>query len=88
MSLIVHSMVGQYVSKGRKTVQLAMENLKPIVEDRLAKMEEYGEDWTEKPVCPSPDPRKTPSTLKIYHRMISFSGSLIIPDWTIAQCIW
>jgi hypothetical protein len=28
-----------------------MEFIRPIVEERFAKMEEYGKDWDDKPVC-------------------------------------
>jgi len=27
------------------------EFIRPVVEERFAKMEEYGEDWGDKPVC-------------------------------------
>jgi hypothetical protein len=32
-------------------IQQEIEFIRPIVEERLAKMEEYGEDWDDKPVC-------------------------------------
>jgi hypothetical protein len=32
-------------------VQQEIEFIKPMVEERIAKMEEYGEDWDDKPVC-------------------------------------
>ena len=28
-----------------------IEFIRPLVEERLAKMEEYGDDWDDKPVC-------------------------------------
>jgi hypothetical protein len=28
-----------------------MEYIRPIVEERFARMEEFGEDWVDKPVC-------------------------------------
>ena len=30
-----------------------MEFIRPMVEDRFARMEEFGEDWDDKPVCRS-----------------------------------
>ena len=33
-------------------MQLTVEHLRPIVEERLNRMKEYGEDWSERPVCP------------------------------------
>jgi hypothetical protein len=30
-----------------------MEFIRPLVEDRFARMEEFGEDWDDKPVCRS-----------------------------------
>ena len=32
-------------------IRQEIEFIRPIVEERFAKMEEYGEDWDEKPVC-------------------------------------
>jgi hypothetical protein len=32
-------------------IRQEIEFLRPIVEERFAKMEEYGEDWDDKPVC-------------------------------------
>ena len=32
-------------------IRQEIEFIRPIVEDRFAKMEEYGEDWDDKPVC-------------------------------------
>jgi hypothetical protein len=32
-------------------IQQEIEFIRPIVEERFAKMEEYGEDWDDKPVC-------------------------------------
>jgi hypothetical protein len=34
-------------------IQQEIEFIRPMVEERLAKMEEYGEDWDDKPVCQS-----------------------------------
>ena len=32
-------------------IQQEIEFIRPMVDERLAKMEEYGEDWDDKPVC-------------------------------------
>jgi hypothetical protein len=32
-------------------IQQEIELIRPIVEERFAKMEEHGEDWDDKPVC-------------------------------------
>ena len=32
-------------------IQKEIDFIKPMVEERFAKMEEYGEDWDDKPVC-------------------------------------
>ena len=32
-------------------IQQQIELIRPTVEERFAKMEEYGEDWDDKPVC-------------------------------------
>ena len=32
-------------------IQQEVEFIRPLVEERFAKMEEYGEDWDDKPVC-------------------------------------
>jgi len=32
-------------------IQKEMELIRPLVEERFAKMEEYGEDWDDQPVC-------------------------------------
>ena len=32
-------------------IQKEIDFIRPIVEERFAKMEEYGEDWDDKPVC-------------------------------------
>ena len=32
-------------------IQQEIEYLRPIVEERFVKMEEYGDDWNDKPVC-------------------------------------
>jgi hypothetical protein len=35
-------------------IQQEIEFIRPMVEERFAKMEEYGEDWVDKPVCLTP----------------------------------
>ena len=32
-------------------IQREVEFIRPLVEERFAKMEEYGEEWDDKPVC-------------------------------------
>jgi hypothetical protein len=32
-------------------IQQEIEYIRPMVEERFAKMEEYGDDWDDKPVC-------------------------------------
>jgi hypothetical protein len=32
-------------------IRQEIEFIRPMVEERFAKMEEYGEDWDDKPVC-------------------------------------
>ncbi len=32
-------------------IQREIEHIRPVVEERIAKMEEYGEGWDDKPVC-------------------------------------
>jgi hypothetical protein len=32
-------------------IQQETDFIRPMVEERFAKMEEYGEDWDDKPVC-------------------------------------
>ena len=32
-------------------IQQQIEFIRPMVEERFAKMEEYGDDWDDKPVC-------------------------------------
>ena len=32
-------------------IRQEIEFIRPIVEERFAKLEEYGEDWDDKPVC-------------------------------------
>ena len=38
------------ISKAKKTIVLALGYLKPVIDDRRAKMIECGEDWEDKPV--------------------------------------
>jgi hypothetical protein len=39
------------ISKVPSQIQQQVEFIRPMVEERFAKMEEYGEDWDDKPVC-------------------------------------
>jgi hypothetical protein len=32
-------------------IQQEIDFIKPMVEERFAKLDEYGEDWNDKPVC-------------------------------------
>ncbi|KAI0713154.1 cytochrome P450 [Cerioporus squamosus] len=43
------SSLGQYFSAVKKTVRQTVPHLKPLLDERRAKMEEYGEDYPEKP---------------------------------------
>jgi hypothetical protein len=45
------SIVSRMFSKLPSQVQKEAEFIKPMVQERFAKMEEYGEDWDDKPVC-------------------------------------
>jgi hypothetical protein len=37
-------------------IRQEIEFIRPMVEERFAKMEEYGEDWDDKPVCQTVTP--------------------------------
>jgi hypothetical protein len=39
------------VSSLPSQIQQEIEFIRPMVEERFAKMEEHGEDWDNKPVC-------------------------------------
>jgi hypothetical protein len=39
------------LSNLRFQIQQQIEFIRPMVEERFAKMEEYGDDWDDKPVC-------------------------------------
>ena len=39
------------VSNIPSQIRQEIEFIRPMVEERFAKMEEYGEDWDDKPVC-------------------------------------
>ena len=45
------SIVSRMLSNLPSQIRREIEFIRPIVEDRFAKMEEYGEDWDDKPVC-------------------------------------
>ena len=44
------SLVGAWSSHARQSVLQTIPIVKPIIDERKAKMEEYGEGWAEKPV--------------------------------------
>ena len=44
------SLVGAWSSHTRRSVLQTVPIVKPIIDERKAKMEEYGEEWTHKPV--------------------------------------
>ncbi|KAI0800573.1 cytochrome P450 [Fomes fomentarius] len=41
--------LGQYLSSVRRSVRKAIPHLKPFLDERRAKMEEYGDNWPDKP---------------------------------------
>ena len=45
------SLVARMLSNLPSQIQQEIDFIRPIVEERLTKMEEYGEDWDDKPVC-------------------------------------
>jgi hypothetical protein len=45
------SFVSRMLSSLPSQIQQQIEFIRPMVEERFAKMEEYGEDWDDKPVC-------------------------------------
>ncbi len=45
------SIVSRILSNLPSQIQQEIEYIRPMVEERFAKMEEYGEDWDDKPVC-------------------------------------
>jgi hypothetical protein len=45
------SIVFRIVSNLSLQIQRQIEFIRPMVEERFAKMEEYGKDWDDKPVC-------------------------------------
>jgi hypothetical protein len=53
-------------------IQQEIEFIRPMVEERLAKMEEYGDDWDDKPVCRAMY-LVSPIT-RLIHRMICSCG--------------
>ena len=48
---IYPSIVSRIISDIPSQVRQEIEFIRPLVEERLAKMEEYGDDWDDKPVC-------------------------------------
>jgi hypothetical protein len=45
------SIVSRMLSNLPSQIRQEIEFIRPIVEERFAKMEEYGEDWDDMPVC-------------------------------------
>jgi hypothetical protein len=45
------SIVARMLSNLPSQIQQEIEFIRPLVEERFAKMEEFGEDWDDKPVC-------------------------------------
>ena len=45
------SIVSRILSNLPSQIRQEVEFIRPMVEERFAKMEEYGEDWDDKPVC-------------------------------------
>ena len=42
--------MGAWASRARQSVLQTIPIVKPMIDERKAKVEEYGEEWTEKPV--------------------------------------
>ena len=38
------------INKGKEAVRVASEHLGPLIEERMTKMEQYGDSWEDKPV--------------------------------------
>ena len=64
-------------------IQKEIEFIRPMVQERFAKMEEYGEDWDDKPVCLTIEPGVPLITLTWpVHRTICSCGSWLKPrEW-------
>jgi len=45
------SIVSRTLSNLPSRIQQEIKFIKPVVEERFAKLEEYGKDWDDKPVC-------------------------------------
>ncbi len=45
------SIVTRVLSNLPSQIRQQIEFIRPLVEERFAKMEEYGKDWDDKPVC-------------------------------------
>ncbi len=45
------SIVSRMLSNIPSQIQQEIEFIRPLVEERFAKMEEHGADWDDKPVC-------------------------------------
>jgi hypothetical protein len=45
------SIVSRLLSNLPSQIQQEIEFIRPMVEERFTKMEEYGDEWDDKPVC-------------------------------------
>ena len=48
---VLYSVVGYFTSNARRTVARTLPYLQSIIDERKAKLVEFGEDWPDKPVC-------------------------------------
>ena len=49
-SHLLNSLAAQFVTNVPKNIRRGVEHIRPIVEERRQYLNEYGKDWTEKPV--------------------------------------
>jgi hypothetical protein len=66
--------VARLISNIPSLIQQEMEFIRPLVEERFAKMEEFGEDWDDKPVRLSTSLYVNVITMRSY-RMTCSCGS-------------
>ncbi len=50
--MLLLRIVARMLSNLPSQVRQEMEFIRPMVEERFARMEEFGDDWEDKPVCP------------------------------------
>ena len=72
LSLTHNSIVARMLSNLPSQIQQEIEFIRPMVEERFAKMEEFGDDW-DKPVCECILPGVFLMT-RLNHRMICSCG--------------